>query len=448
MVRSLSFSFSRGLTYALLAGAAALCLTGAAAAQSSNQQQAPAGGGLILPGTVQTPQQGSSPAAGTIGGPAAGSIGQQQGPSAAPPTAGTVGAAAQGQVAKPTAASAPPKPAKPAAPRGEWQVGPQVFTDGSFKMCAASVEYDNNLHLLFLKNPQQRVQLVLGIPGAQMPAGQRTAVKLSIDSKLTRELGAIVSQPNALAIGLGDDADILKGLTTGSVMTIEVPGDTAAFQLKGTTKAMNDLSTCVKQGVDGTLKLPAPTEPAIAPSLAKLLVDAGLSNARAIPVDKIPPQQRPGDYAWQIGDKVLGAVRSFPMGDGAGDFTKVSDTYLEQLKKSCEGTFTPAIGAIEKLPAYQLRSGSVSCDAAGNKIHVAVIMQLIELPKQQGQPQQVRVLNVFSHESADAEKAQADSASAGIIKVLKDKGKEPLTMPNGAPGGAPAAPAPAGGKQP
>lgn len=447
MVPSLSFSFPRGLTHALLAGAAALCLTGAAVAQSSNQQQAPAGGGLILPGAVQNPQQGSSPAAGTIGGPAAGTIGQQA-PAAAAPTAGTVGAAAQGQVAKPAAAApaAPPKPAKPAAPRGEWQVGPQVFTDGSFKMCAASVEYDNNLHLLFLKNPQKRVQLVLGIPGAQMPTGQRTAVKLSIDSKLTRELGAIVSQPNALAIGLGDDADILKGLTTGSVMTIEVPGDTAAFQLKGTTKAMNDLTTCVDQGIAGTLKLPAPTEPAIAPSLAKLLVDAGLSNARAIPVDKIPPQQRPGDYAWQIGDKVLGAVRSFPMGDSAGDFTKVSDSYLEQLKKSCEGTFTPTIGAIEKLPAYQLRSGSVNCDAGGNKIHVAVIMQLIELPKQQGQAQQVRVLNVFSHESTDAEKAQADNASAGIIKVLKDKGKEPLSIPTGAPGGAPAAPA--GGKQP
>lgn len=438
MVPSLSFSAPRVLRHLLLAGAAALCLTGGVAAQSNEQQQPAAGSGLILPGTVKSPQQSGSPAAGTIGGgPAAGTIGQQ--PTGPAPTAGTVGAAAQGGPAARPAASAPvapPKPAKPGVPKGEWQVGPQVFSDGSFKMCGASVEFDNNLHLIFLRNPAKRVQMVLGIPGAQMPTGQRAALKVSIDGKINRELGAVVSQPNALAIGLGDDAELLKGLTTGSVLTIEVPGDTASFQLKGTTKAMNDLTTCVDQGVAGTLKLPQPTEPVIAPTLAKLLVDAGLSNARAIPIDKIPPQQRPGDYAWQIGDKVLGAVRSFPMGEAAGDFNKVTDTYMEQLKKSCEGTYTPALAAAEKLPAYQVRSGSVSCDSNGNKIHVALVLQLIELPKQQGQEQAIRVLNVFSHEAAEAEKAQADAASAGIVKVLKEKGKEPLPAP-GAP--APAA---------
>ncbi|MFY8093075.1 MAG: hypothetical protein ACOVN0_06295 [Niveispirillum sp.] len=437
MVPSLSFSAPRVLRHLLLAGAAALCLTGAVAAQSTEQQPPAAGSGLILPGAVKTPQQSGSPAAGTIGGgPAAGTIGQ---PAASAPAAGTVGAAAQGgPAARPTAAApaSPPKPVKPGVPKGEWQVGPQVFSDGSFKMCGASVEFDNNLHLIFLRNPAKRVQMVLGIPGAQMPTGQRAALKVSIDGKINRELGAVVSQPNALAIGLGDDAELLKGLTTGSVLTIEVPGDTASFQLKGTTKAMNDLTNCVDQGVAGTLKLPQPTEPVIAPTLAKLLVDAGLSNARAIPIDKIPPQQRPGDYAWQLGDKVLGAVRSFPMGEAAGDFNKVADTYMEQLKKSCEGTYTPSLAAAEKLPAYQVRSGSVSCESQGSKIHVALVMQLIELPKQQGQEQAIRVLNVFSHESTDAEKAQADAASAGIVKVLKEKGKEPLPTP-GAP--APAA---------
>ena len=438
MVPSMSFSAPRVLRHLLLAGAAALCVTSGATAQSNSQQQPAAGSGLILPGAVQPQQPQGGPAAGTIGGPAAGTIGQQQPrPAAQGPAAGTVGAAAQGAPAARPAAATPPKPAKPGVPKGEWQVAPQVFSDGTFKMCGASVEYDNNLHLILLRNPADRTQMVLGIPGAQMPTGQRAPIKMSIDGKINRDVAAVVSQPNALAIGLGDDAELLKGLTTGSVLTIEVPGDTAAFQLKGTTKAMNDLTACVKGGKEGTLKLPAPTEPAIAPTLAKLLVDAGLSNARAIPIDKIPPQQRPGDYAGQIGDKVLGAVRSFPMGDAAGDFAKVGDTYMEQLKKSCEGTYTPSMGAIEKVPAYQLRSGSVSCDSNGSKIHVAIVMQLIELPKQPGQEQAIRVLNVFSHEATDAEKAQADAASAGIVKVLKEKGKEPLTAPSQQP--APAA---------
>lgn len=441
MVPSMSFFTPSLLRHLLLAGTAVLCVAAGASAQSTDQQQPASGSGLILPGAVQTPQQSGGPAAGTIGGgPAAGTIRQpapqqqQQRPAAQGPAAGTVGAAPQAGAARP--AATPPKPGKPGIPKGEWQVGPQVYTDGTFRMCSAGTEFDNNLGLVFLREPNAPMHMVLIIPGAQIPPGRRGSVKLSIDNKISRDLAAL-TQPSALSIGLGNDAELQKGLTTGNVLTIELPGDAFSFQLKGTTKAINDLTTCVDQGAAGTLQLPKPTEPMIAPSLAKLLMDAGLSNARAIPVDKIPPQQRPGDYAWQIGDKVLGSVRSVPMGDAAGDFNKVADTYMENLKRSCEGTYTPSLAAAEKLPAYQLRSGTVSCDANGTKIHVAVILQLIELPKQQGQEQAIRVLNIFSHESADADKAQADAAAAGIVKVLREKGKEPLPAPR-PPAAAPA----------
>lgn len=441
MVRSVSSTIAR-----LLLAGAAISFAGVAAAQSANNEQAqPPAGGLILPGTVQTPQQGGSPAAGTIGGggPAAGTVGAPQAQPQRPAAAAPQGAAPKPGAPVPAQGgpAAPPKASKTGTLKGEWKVQPQVFTDGSFKMCAVGAEFDNNLHLLFLRNPTKHTQMILGIPGAQMPPGQRTGVKLSVDGKVTRELGAIVSQPNALAIGLGDDADLIKAISTGKTLSIEVPGDTASFQLKGTTKAFSDLNSCVDQGVAGTLKLPPPSEPVIDPALAKTLVDAGLQSARAIPVDKIPPQQRPGDYAWQIGDKVLGSVRSFPLGEAAGDFAKVSDTYAEQLKKSCEGTYTPAFAAIETLTAYKLRTGTVSCDSNGNKIHVAVLMQFIELPKQQGQEQALRILNVYSHESADADKAQADNAMQAIAKVIREKGKEPLKVPGQpqAPAAAPAA---------
>lgn len=437
VVPSMSFSAPRLLRHLLLAGAAVFCLAGGAAAQSGDQKPPASGSGLILPGTVQTPQQSGGPAAGTIGGPAAGTIGQSEQPQPRPaaqaPAAGTVGAAAQ-----PRPAATPPKPG---APKGEWRVGPQVYTDGSFRMCSAGAEFDNNLSIVFLREPGTPMHMLLIIPGAQIPPGRRGAVKLSIDNKINRDLAAL-TQPSALSIALGDDAELLKGLTSGNVLSIELPGDVASFQLKGTTKAINELTTCADQGAAGTLQLPKPTEPMIAPTLAKLLIEAGLSNARALPVDKIPPQERPGDYAWQIGEKVMGSVRSIPIGDAAGDFNKVVDTYVENLKRSCNGTYVPTLGAAEKLPAYELRSGSVSCDANGAKIHVAVILQLIELPKQQGQEQAIRVLNIFSHESVDADKAQADAAAAGIVKVLREKGKEPL--PTGRPAQAPAAAAPKG----
>jgi hypothetical protein len=416
--------------------------------QGQTTQQQPSAGGLIVPqagpsaaagsvapqtapGGLAIPQ--SSPAAGGV---AAGSVTQQ--PRTQPAQQPAAGAAAG-------TANAPAKPAAPAKPgaiKGTWQVGPQVFTDGSFKLCSAIAEFDNQLSLLLLRNPQKRTQMVLGVPGAQMPVGQRGAVKLSVDGKLNKELGAVVTQPNAMAIGLGEDGEIVKAIGAGNVLSIDVPGDTAAFQLKGAAKALSDLSTCVDNALAGTLALPKPSEPMIAPQLAKLLVDAGLQSARALPVDKMAPQQRPGDYAWAIGEKVLGSVRSIPMGESAGDFAKVSGLYTDELKKSCEGgSFNQTLANIETLPAYKMRTGVVSCDLSGTKIYVGLAMQFIEVPKQQGQEQAIRVLNIFSHEAPDTDKAQAEAAMQAIAKVLRDKGKEVPKPP--APANAPAQTKPA-----
>ncbi|WP_155524570.1 hypothetical protein [Oleisolibacter albus] len=440
MVRSVS----RPLVRLLLAGAA-FTLAGQAAAQSSSntgaagtvqQPSAPAGGGLILPGQVQTGPAGS-PAAGTI------APRPQQAPTAAPAPQQPAQAAPQQQPSAQPAA-APKAPGKPAAPKGAWQVGPQVFTDGSFKLCAAGVEFDNNLHLLLLQNPEKHTNMVLGVPGARMPPGRQLKVKLTVDgkNKITREQPAVVSQPEAITIGLGNDAELLKALSNGSALIVEVPGDTASFQLKGTTKALSDLSTCVDQAKAGTLKLPPSPIPVIDEDLAKMLVKAGLQDARAIPVDKLPPQQRPGDYAWQLGDKVLGSVRGFPVGEEAGDFAAVTQKYMDQLKASCEGTFTPTLGQIETVPAYQVRNVSAQCEAKEGKIYVSMVLQFIPIPKQPGQDKEVRLLTVFTHETVEAEKAKADSASQGILKVLKEKGKQPLAQPGQAQDGkAPAKPA-------
>ncbi|QJE73505.1 hypothetical protein HHL28_10740 [Aerophototrophica crusticola] len=330
---------------------------------------------------------------------------------------------------------------------------PQVFSDGSFKLCAAAAQFDNNLHLLFLQNPEKKTNLILGVPGAQMPAGQQVMVKVSVDGKVTKEKGAVISQPEAIAIPLADDPDLVRAITAGNVLSIEVPGDTATFQMKGATKALKDLGACIDQAKAGTLKLPAPAQPPIPPALAKMLVEAGLKDARAIPIDKIPPQQRPGDFAWQLGERVLGSVRSFPLSEEAGDFGAISQKYLDQLKQSCEGNFTPNFGNVENLTAYGLRTGTAGCDSKEGKIHVAMTMQLIPVPKQQGQEKQVRVLNVYTHETVEAEKARADSANQGIYKVLQERGKQPLPTAQAPQGQAPqqgqakpaaAAPKPAG----
>ncbi|HYC04130.1 MAG TPA: hypothetical protein VED40_12590, partial [Azospirillaceae bacterium] len=344
---------------------------------------------------------------------------------------------ARPQQAAPAAAAqgAPRPPAKPAAALAEWEIAPQVFSDGSFKLCAAENKFDNGLFLILMANADKRLNIMIAKQGGGFPPGQRFPVKLRIDgkSKIERERGAMTASPEVIMTGVGDDQEFVKGLGTGSALFVEIPGDTAAFQLKGTAKMTADLMGCVDKAKAGQLQLPPPP-PAMPPQLANILVQAGLKDARAIPVDKLAPEQRPGDFAWQLGDKIVGAVRYFRPPAEAGDLTKLSQEFVDSLGKSCQGTYTPALKAVENLPQVELRTGSAGCvQKEGGNVHVAMLMYKAK----------DGTFAVFTHEATDAEKAKAEEASAGIAKVLRELAKKPPEQPQGQAGQqAPAAAAP------
>ncbi|ACI97958.1 hypothetical protein [Rhodospirillum centenum] len=407
----------------LLAGAA-LTVAASAAAQSTPQTEQPgSGGGLILPGTVQSTPSGST-AAGTITQrPQQAPAAQQPRPAAQPQQQPRPAPQAQAQ----RAPSKPPE--KTGVPQGTWDIAPDVYSDGSFKLCAAENRFDNNLILIMLQGPNKKTNLMIGAPGAQMPPGARFKAQIKIDSKLDKEINGAVVAPELVALNTGQEEEIARGIGTGNVLTVMLPGQGVAFQLKGTSKALSDLSACVDQAAAGTLKLPPPP-PAMPPQLAKLLLDAGLKDARALPVDKMPPEQRPGDFAWQIGQKVLGAIRNFPIREEAGDLAKISQTYVDSLAKTCQGTFTPTLGTVETVKQVTFRTGSALCEMKEGKVFVSLVMYLSAQ----------RTLGVFSHEAMESERATAETASAGILKALKEAAaKEPPAQQGQA---APQQPAP------
>ncbi|WP_119678839.1 hypothetical protein [Indioceanicola profundi] len=427
---------SRSLARLLLAGAAMSLAVGTAAAQSNNTPAAgtttqPSGGGLVLPGTVQSP-----------GGSAAGTINPQARPQPAPQAPAAAPQAQQQQRPQAQAQAAKPKePAKVGTPTGEWKVSPEVFSDGAFKMCVTGNQFDNGLELLFLKNPENKVNLILGVPGARMQQGARLPVKVKIDSSLERERPAAVTQPEALVIALGEDAELIKAIGTGSVLSVEVPGDVAQFRLKGTAKAMTDLSNCVTQAMEGKLELPPPP-PAMPPQLAQMLVAAGLKDARALPVDRFPPEQKPGDFAWQIGQDVLGSVRGLPVPASAGDIGKVPETYLERLKQTCEGTFTQSLKDPEKLKNFGLRTGEAICKGEKETAFVSLLFQLVpgpEVKTQDGKTERLQLLNIFTHEAPEANRKVAEDATVNLAKVLRDLDAKAEAQPQQGQAPAPAA---------
>lgn len=412
---------SRSLARLLLTGAALSLAVGTAAAQSTEAPAAgtatpPPAGGLVLPGTVQS-APGS--AAGTINPQARPP--QQAAPRAAQPPAQQ---RAQGPAAQAPAAQGAPvtSPAKVGTPTGEWKVSPEVYSDGAFKMCVTGNQFDNGLELLFLKNPENKVNMILGVPGATMQSGARLPVKVKIDKSLERERPAAVTQPEAMVISLGEDAELIKAIGTGSVLSIEVPGDVAQFRLKGTAKAMTDLSDCVTQAMAGKLEMPPPP-PAMPPQLAQMLVAAGLKDARALPVDRFPPEQKPGDFAWQIGNDVLGSVRGMPVPASAGDISKVPETYLERLKQTCEGTFTQNLTPPENLKNFGLRTGEAVCKGEKDTAFVSLLFQLVpgpEVKTQEGKTERLQLLNIFTHEAPEANRKVAEDATTNLATVLRD----------------------------
>ncbi|MBB6254735.1 hypothetical protein [Nitrospirillum iridis] len=418
-------------TARLLAAGTALVLAGTAIAQTTPQSgqpqadqpsgtQPPAGGsdggGLILPGaitsgsSVAAPQQ--APAASPATGPAAG-------PSAAPRQAPVQGPAAS--------SAAPAAPSKVGTVTGTWQVAPQVYSDGSFKLCEAQASFDNGLALVFLalpvpaaeqqakKLPPKIINLVIGVPGANMQPGPGPAIKLRLDGKLEQARGSQVIQPNAIMTGFDPaDANFTKALATANKLEVASPNDTATFVLKGGTKAFKDLNACIDQAVAGKLQLPAPP-PAIPPAFAALLIDAGLKDAHPLPVDKMSPQERPGDFAWAIQKDVIGSLRSVGLKPEAGDLEKVTQNYLDSLSKACQGTYTPTKGKLEKLLQIDMQTGSANCKTDKGEFYANLILYLTK----------DRQLFIISHEAPIASKAVADNAGNAIAGVLRKKANEP-----------------------
>lgn len=432
------------LSLRLAATGIALVLAGSALAQTQapTGQDASQGGGLILPGSMTSTSGVVAPQGGTTA-PA-------QAPAALPqPSAPRPAAPAPAPAGAP--ATAPARPTGPANPVGEWQITPQVFTDGTFKACQAQAGFDNGLTLVFLalpvpkdiqdkeKLPSKVYDLVLGIPNANLPpAPEGPTLKVRLDGKQERVMKSAIIQADAIMMGIDpkDDA-FLKSLATAGQLEVANPNDTALFSLKSFNKGFKDLNACVDQSVAGTRKLPEPP-PMIPPGFAKIMIDAGLSNARPLPVDKMPPQQRHGDYAWIIDQDVVGWLHRIPLADKTPGLDKITQDYLTSLNKACsQGTFTSNVGKPETLAQADVITANASCKLPQGEFYVDLV--LYKTGDQN--------LYIVSHEAPAASKDKAASSGAALAKAIRaEAGKPPPAAPAGAPAGAPA-PAPQGGGQ-
>ncbi|HZH25723.1 MAG TPA: hypothetical protein VEY95_00925 [Azospirillaceae bacterium] len=349
-------------------------------------------------------------------------------------------------------------------PQGDWQVRAFGNQQGQFAHCAAQVQTDNNAAIMVQRRADNETVLILQAQGGGFPTEGQIQAKVDVDGKTTKQLRAVAPQPAALLIG-GVDNELLEAMRRGNRLNIEVGGKSYGLALKGTGKAIGDLRSCVEtQGRSlqqaqagqpagqqgGQPQQPAqPQRPPIAatrpvtilpPGLIDVLIEAGLQNGVPLPMDGVPRQQRPGDYAWQLGP-VVGAIVEVPI-PPESNFEAAGQKMMDDLKSGCTADFKPELAATETVGPLQLRTGKFTCATAGGPIHSSLLFYVT--------PE--RILTRIMHYVPVGEAAQADRARDAVTKVIRERAVAFNTAPQGgqapASGQAPAAQPPAQGQAP
>lgn len=381
---------------------------------------APIGDGLVIGAQVAelVPVEPAIPPALYYGAPSAGS--EVVVPNTPPP--GTPGGAR---------ADAAPEKTGPAELIDGWEGGAAKDKDGKFAYCVVEGNFTSGHTLVIARSPKGETNLGIGIPGAELPQGDRWPVKIEVDGKFKRERVAVASQSDMLVIPNGKDEEFVTALSTGKELVVLSTSDRIAFVLKGTKKVLADLKNCVDKGGDVPLIKTSTGKPANAPAagrlpegLTSLLAAAGVRDAEPVPLDKVPPDQRPADVAWRFGP-LVGGIRERVVGEGV-NLDELSSNFAESMKARCEGTGTITLNNSEQAGGITLRTGAVDCALKQATLHVSLTFML----------SQGRLFTVLFHESADRDAALADKVRDNLTQVLRKAGTAP------APAAAPAATAP------
>jgi len=309
---------------------------------------------------------------------------------------------------------------EPASPLGEWRTNAASGEPGQAGYCVAESTYNNGRTLIVGRNGAGEINLAIAMPEAGMPKQRRWPVTIEIDGNFKRERTAIAAGPEMLVIANGSDLELLRRLGTGQRLSISGPQDSVAFKLVGAGRALTEIEKCLaERGLGPSAAGAAPTLPK---PLAALLKAAGLGRAQPLPLSHQPAENRAADAAWRLGP-IMGGMIENAVSDGR-DLAALSEAYGKTLKARCPGRFELSFTPIENLPAAALRTGTARCideREQGNRGQVYIPLVLYLTTNQR--------FTVFFHESAEADRAQADQARDNLAQVLRRLAAKPPRKP-------------------
>jgi hypothetical protein len=194
---------------------------------------------------------------------------------------------------------AAPRPASPrlANPTEDWSVRAVNKENGDFDYCAAGNRFDNGHALLIARNKADEVIIIVGLPSDKLKAKSVLPTKLTVDSRDTRQSSGLVTRPSAMAITMGKDQRFFESIRRGTTLVIDNSELKLSVSLRGSGKALADLSACVVSGGESVPKpqqivapQAAPVTPASpAPIPATSAIPEPVADAAQLPMPKPVP---------------------------------------------------------------------------------------------------------------------------------------------------------------
>jgi len=293
--------------------------------------------------------------------------------------------------------------------------------EGRPGFCLAEHKYDDGKRLVIAVSPRKEINLEVSVPNAGFIKGEQYDLNLSLEKgaengnrekPFSRFVRAIALDDKSILLQMGSNPKFREALANKDVLALEAAGEKIAFDLPDMALTLEKLHDCNRKAIE-TKSGKAKVMPE---KLMALLAASGLNSIEPLPMDNIPAEERPSDYAWKTG-RLLGGIRERMVRENKS-LASLSGLYLQGLKKRCAGSFRAETGKQETFGRLEMMSVNAECVSGKRKggkgkgeapdLAVALLFYITDAGR----------FTVFTHESLLENKDEAAAARDSIRRVI------------------------------
>jgi hypothetical protein len=271
-------------------------------------------------------------------------------------------------------------------------------------------------------NPQEEINLGFAIPKAGLKPAALYDITLMFSNGVARTIRGQAINPETVLLRIGTEPDVPHALGASAQVSLTAAngaGSKVVFPLPSIAPALVSLHACIIENKGKIDKNAAAA--LLPPGLQKLMIMAGLPNVEPLSLEDIPPEKRPADYMWRLGEVVGGArQRDVPADKSLDDFIKL---HLSALKEKCNASsFTMQQTKDQVFPHLTLATADATCTRTDHPVFLAILYYLSATHE----------LSIITHEgplTARADAIKARDALAHVIGSLAAQSNTPPAAP-------------------